>query len=179
MKRRPGICLCGVAVFDNAVRTAAGGWMDKVFIKYIGGRAVWRDRIYHTGLVFEDGQVREVSAGAAAKLLRHGDVFAAVPGKRVEKADDTEALEKADDTEALEKADDTEALEKAGASELERETAAFDAVQDVILQINRMGKDELELYAKANYGQGLDKRKSAENLRGDVVRMVRQFGIAQ
>ncbi|EMR8162942.1 hypothetical protein MYC58_001700 [Neisseria gonorrhoeae] len=161
MKRRPGICLCGVAVFDNAVRTAAGGWMDKVFIKYIGGRAVWRDRIYHTGLVFEDGQVREVSAGAAAKLLRHGDVFAAVPGKRVEKADDTEALE------------------KAGASELERETAAFDAVQDVILQINRMGKDELELYAKANYDQGLDKRKSAENLRGDVVRMVRQFGIAQ
>ncbi|ENW3296680.1 hypothetical protein HSZ40_001300 [Neisseria gonorrhoeae] len=161
MKRRPGICLCGVAVFDNAVRTAAGGWMDKVFIKYIGGRAVWRDRIYHTGLVFEDGQVREVSAGAAAKLLRHGDVFAAVPGKRVEKADDTEALE------------------KAGASELERETAAFDAVQDVILQINRMGKDELELYAKANYGQGLDKHKSAENLRGDVVRMVRQFGIAQ
>ncbi|ENW4606002.1 hypothetical protein IBR87_001566 [Neisseria gonorrhoeae] len=161
MKRRPGICLCGVAVFDNAVRTAAGGWMDKVFIKYIGGRAVWRDRIYHTGLVFEDGQVREVSAGAAAKLLRHGDVFAAVPGKHVEKADDTEALE------------------KAGASELERETAAFDAVQDVILQINRMGKDELELYAKANYGQGLDKRKSAENLRGDVVRMVRQFGIAQ
>ncbi|EMT1298896.1 TPA: hypothetical protein ACOB14_001264 [Neisseria gonorrhoeae] len=161
MKRRPGICLCGVAVFDNAVRTAAGGWMDKVFIKYIGGRAVWRDRIYHTGLVFEDGQVREVSAGAAAKLLRHGDVFAAVPGKRVEKADDTEALE------------------KAGASELEREAAAFDAVQDVILQINRMGKDELELYAKANYGQGLDKRKSAENLRGDVVRMVRQFGIAQ
>ncbi|CFG85264.1 hypothetical protein J9H27_001535 [Neisseria gonorrhoeae] len=161
MKRRPGICLCGVAVFDNAVRTAAGGWMDKVFIKYIGGRAVWRDRIYHTGLVFEDGQVREVSAGAAAKLLRHGDVFVAVPGKRVEKADDTEALE------------------KAGASELERETAAFDAVQDVILQINRMGKDELELYAKANYGQGLDKRKSAENLRGDVVRMVRQFGIAQ
>lgn len=135
--------------------------MDKVFIKYIGGRAVWRDRIYHTGLVFEDGQVREVSAGAAAKLLRHGDVFAAVLGKRVEKADDTEALE------------------KAGASELERETAAFDAVQDVILQINRMGKDELELYAKANYGQGLDKRKSAENLRGDVVRMVRQFGIAQ
>ncbi|EPI3022678.1 hypothetical protein ACLV2D_001802 [Neisseria gonorrhoeae] len=161
MKRRPGICLCGVAVFDNAVRTAAGGWMDKVFIKYIGGRAVWRDRIYHTGLVFEDGQVREVSAGAAAKLLRHGDVFAAVPGKRVEKADDTEALE------------------KAGASQAERETAAFDAVQDVILQINRMGKDELELYAKANYGQGLDKRKSAENLRGDVVRMVRQFGIAQ
>ncbi|AKP10571.1 TPA: hypothetical protein ACKN6K_001547 [Neisseria gonorrhoeae] len=161
MKRRPGICLCGVAVFDNAVRTAAGGWMDKVFIKYIGGRAVWRDRIYHTGLVFEDGQVREVSAGAAAKLLRHGDVFAAVPGKRVEKADDTEALE------------------KAGASELEREAAAFDAVQDVILQINRMGKDELELYAKANYGQGLDKRKSAENLREAVVRMVRQFGIAQ
>ncbi|QOG36848.1 hypothetical protein [Neisseria gonorrhoeae] len=161
MKRRPGICLCGVAVFDNAVRTAAGGWMDKVFIKYIGGRAVWRDRIYHTGLVFEDYQVREVSAGAAAKLLRHGDVFAAVPGKRVEKADDTEALE------------------KAGASELEREAAAFDAVQDVILQINRMGKDELELYAKANYYQGLDKRKSAENLRGDVVRMVRQFGIVQ
>ncbi|ENX7607039.1 TPA: hypothetical protein ACJYMD_001438 [Neisseria gonorrhoeae] len=161
MKRRPGICLCGVAVFDNAVRTAAGGWMDKVFIKYIGGRAVWRDRIYHTGLVFEDGQVREVSAGAAAKLLRHGDVFAAVPGKRVEKADDTEALE------------------KAGASQVEREAAAFDAVQDVILQINRMGKDELELYAKANYGQGLDKRKSAENLRGDVVRMVRQFGIVQ
>ncbi|WP_308074587.1 hypothetical protein [Neisseria polysaccharea] len=135
--------------------------MDKVFIKYIGGRAVWRDCIYHTGLVFEDGQVREVSAEAAAKLLRHGDVFAAAPGKRVKKADDTEALE------------------KAGALEVERETAAFDAVQDVILQINRMGKDELELYAKANYGQDLDKRKSAENLREAVVQMVHQFGIVQ
>ncbi|HGG9246569.1 TPA: hypothetical protein ACJJ37_000371 [Neisseria meningitidis] len=135
--------------------------MDRVFIKYIGGRAVWRDGIYHTGLVFEDGQVREVSAEAAAKLLRHGDVFAAVEGKRVKKADDTEALE------------------KAGALEVEREEAAFDAVQDVILQINRMGKDELELYAKANYGQDLDKRKSAENLREAVVQMVHQFGIVQ
>lgn len=135
--------------------------MDRVFIKYIGGRAVWRDGIYHTGLVFEDGQVREVSAEAAAKLLRHGDVFVAAPGKRVIKADDTEALE------------------KAGALEVERETAAFDAVQDVILQINRMGKDELELYAKANYGQDLDKRKSAENLREAVVQMVHQFGIVQ
>ncbi|HEZ5103686.1 hypothetical protein [Neisseria meningitidis] len=135
--------------------------MDRVFIKYIGGRAVWRDGIYHTGLVFEDGQVREVSAEAAAKLLRHGDVFAAVEGKRVKKADDTEALE------------------KAGALEVEREEAAFDAVQDVILQINQMGKDELELYAKANYGQSLDKRKSAENLREAVVQMVHQFGIVQ
>lgn len=135
--------------------------MDRVFIKYIGGRAVWRDGIYHTGLVFEDGQVREVSAEAAAKLLRHGDVFVAAPGKRVKKADDTEALE------------------KAGALEVEREAAAFDAVQDVILQINRMGKDELELYAKANYGQDLDKRKSAENLREAVVQMVHQFGIVQ
>lgn len=135
--------------------------MDRVFIKYIGGRAVWRDGIYHTGLVFEDGQVREVSAEAAAKLLRHGDVFVAVEGKRVKKADDTEALE------------------KAGALEVEREAAAFDAVQDVILQINRMGKDELELYAKANYGQDLDKRKSAENLREAVVQMVHQFGIVQ
>ncbi|HEZ1373373.1 TPA: hypothetical protein ACJKA7_000402 [Neisseria meningitidis] len=135
--------------------------MDRVFIKYIGGRAVWRDGIYHTGLVFEDGQVREVSAEAAAKLLRHGDVFAAAPGKRVKKADDTEALE------------------KAGALEVERKEAAFDAVQDVILQINRMGKDELELYAKANYGQDLDKRKSAENLREAVVQMVHQFGIVQ
>lgn len=135
--------------------------MDKVLIKYIGGCAVWRDCIYHTGLVFEDGQVREVSAEAAAKLLRHGDVFAAVEGKRVKKADDTEALE------------------KAGALEVEREAAAFDAVQDVILQINRMGKDELELYAKANYGQSLDKRKSAENLREAVVQMVHQFGIVQ
>ncbi|HGO9274586.1 TPA: hypothetical protein ACLBJE_000144 [Neisseria meningitidis] len=135
--------------------------MDRVFIKYIGGRAVWRDGIYHTGLVFEDGQVREVSAEAAAKLLRHGDVFVAAPGKRVIKADDTEALE------------------KAGALEVEREEAAFDAVQDVILQINWMGKDELELYAKANYGQSLDKRKSAENLREAVVQMVHQFGIVQ
>ncbi|HGG9501444.1 TPA: hypothetical protein ACJJ7F_000254 [Neisseria meningitidis] len=135
--------------------------MDRVFIKYIGGRAVWRDGIYYTGLVFEDGQVREVSAEAAAKLLRHGDVFAAAPGKRVKKADDTEALE------------------KAGALEVEREAAAFDAVQDVILQINRMGKDELELYAKVNYGQSLDKRKSAENLREAVVQMVHQFGIVQ
>lgn len=140
---------------------------SKVKIQYIGLREFWRDNLYHTGLHFESGQIRLVSADAARKLLRHPDVFELV-------TDDTSELEQSEDADVV---DDTSELEQSGKQDAENEMSAFDEVQDVIMEINQMSKESLALYAQSNYSQVLDKRKSVDNLREEVVQMVHQFGI--
>ena len=127
---------------------------NKVKIRYIGLREFWRDNLYHTGLYFEHGQSRLVSSDAARKLLRHSDVFELV-------------------------VDETSELEQAGKQDADDEMSAFDEVQDVIMEINQMDKESLSLYAQSNYSQSLDKRKSVDALREEVVQMVHQFGIVK
>ena len=142
---------------------------SKVKIQYVGLREFWRDNLYHTGLHFERGQIRLVSADAARKLLRHSDVFELVADEALEQAGKQEA-----DT-----TDETSGLEQAGKQEAENEMSAFDEVQDVIMEISQMDKDILSLYAQSNYSQSLDKRKSVDTLREEVVQMVHQFGIVK
>ena len=144
---------------------------SKVKIQYIGIREFWRDNLYHTGLHFERGQIRLVSADAARKLLRHPDVFELV-------ADDSSELEQAGKQDA-DATDETSELEQAGKQDADNEMSAFDEVQDVIMEINQMDKESLALYAQSNYSQSLDKRKSVDNLREEVVQMVHQFGIVK
>ena len=142
---------------------------SNVKIQYIGLREFWRDNIYHTGLHFERGQIRLVSADAARKLLRHPDVFELVASDELEQAGKQDAGT----------TDETAELEQAGKQDAENEMSAFDEVQDVIMEIGRMDKESLSLYAQSNYEQSLDKRKSVETLREEVVQMVHQFGIVE
>lgn len=142
---------------------------SKVNIQYIGLREFWRDNLYHTGLHFERGQIRLVSSDAARKLLRHPDVFELVAGEESKKASKQD----------VDSADETTKLEQAGKQDAENEMSAFDEVQDVIMEINQMDKESLSLYAQSNYSQSLDKRKSVDTLREEVVQMVHQFGIVK
>ena len=144
---------------------------NKVKIRYIGLREFWRDNLYHTGLYFEHGQSRLVSSDAARKLLRHSDVFELV-------VDETSELEQAGKQDA-DVVDETSELEQAGKQDADDEMSAFDEVQDVIMEINQMDKESLSLYAQSNYSQSLDKRKSVDALREEVVQMVHQFGIVK
>lgn len=50
------------------------------------------------------------------------------------------------------------------------------ARQELDMVIQTMDKDALEGYAKTNFGQNLDKRRSVEALRQEVTRLVDQFG---
>lgn len=142
---------------------------SKVNIQYIGLREFWRDNLYHTGLHFERGQIRLVSVDAARKLLRHPDVFELVADDELEQA----GKQDEDVT------DETSELEQAGKQDADNEMSAFDEVQDVIMEINQMDKESLSLYAQSNYSQLLDKRKSVDTLREEVVQMVHQFGIVK
>lgn len=46
-----------------------------VAVRYIGARAQYTDRLYGTGLVFKQGQVRPVPPSVARRFLRHVDLF--------------------------------------------------------------------------------------------------------
>nr|DAY12548.1 MAG TPA: hypothetical protein [Caudoviricetes sp.] len=144
---------------------------SKVNLQYIGLREFWKDNLYHTGLHFERGQIRLVSADAARKLLRHSDVFKLVTNETSE----LERIGKQD----VDSTNETSELERAGKQDAENEMSAFDEVQDVIMEISQMDKESLSLYAQSNYSQSLDKRKSVDTLREEVVQMVHQFGIVK
>ena len=45
--------------------------MDKIKVKYIGGRTEWQDNLYGSGGVWQQGSVCLIDADAAERLLRH------------------------------------------------------------------------------------------------------------
>ena len=77
-----------------------------------------------------------------------------------------------------EKSDDTDQrLAEAKAAE-EAQRKEDQERQDLVDQVNAMTeKDQLEEFAQTKYQQRINKRKSIENLREDVVGMVNQFGV--
>lgn len=157
--------------------------MQPVEVKYIGKREPWFDRLYDTGLSFVCGQSRVLPWDMAPKFLRHTDLFEqVVPADDEAPADDTPPAEdqppatedEQPDDEAP--ADDTQAL-------LDEQAAKNDAKKDEQLekqalydQVNNMDKDALSDFAEINYQQTINKRKSEDNLRADVIAMIDEFG---
>ena len=129
-----------------------------VTIEYIGRRPRWKDSIYGTGLDFESGQVRTVPFDLAKKFLRHVDLFAESPV--------SEDPKPKDDTEHL--------LESARKEAEAKENRQLDF--EVIDRINQMDKAMLEKFASERFSINLDKRKSIEKLREEVIGHVDRFG---
>lgn len=140
-----------------------------VDVQYVGRRERWKDTLYGTGLYFNAGQVRTLPIVIATKLLRHKDVFKEFAGKRAEVVVEPGAR--------LESDDDTSALLEEGRKDGERTEHTLLEIQQVFDQIDRMDKAALEEFARNNYRQDLDKRRSLENLREQVRQMVDQFGV--
>lgn len=123
-------------------------------IKYIGHRPFYREGAYGSGLAFTKGETLNVEDDAlAAKLLKHKDVY--VRGD----AEDASA---------------TVAPVKQAKQDDEEEQS-----QDARDAIAAMNKSALETYAKTNFSVDLDKRKSVESLRQEVIRMFDQFGVSE
>lgn len=126
-------------------------------VEYIGRRPLWKDAVYHSGLTFTSGQVRPLPQAIANKLLRHIDLF-----KQAEAA-----IAEEDDTEF--QIDDGKKVE-AAKKEREIEFAVID-------QIDRMDKPGLLHFAKTQYNQDLDARRSVANLRAEAKSMIDRFGV--
>lgn len=156
--------------------------MQPVEVKYIGKREPWFDRLYDTGLSFVCGQSRVLPWDMAPKFLRHTDLFEqVVPADDEAPADDTPPAEDQppaaeDEQPDDQEPDDTQAL-------LDEQAAKNDAKKDEQLekqalydQVNNMDKDALSDFAEINYQQTINKRKSEDNLRADVIAMIDEFG---
>lgn len=137
-------------------------------VKYIGRRPEWHDRLYGTGLYFNEGQVRNLPPEIARRLLRHADLF--------EKAEAPIVQDEPTQEEPAPLDDDTAKLLEQGKQAKEDEHAVQTQLQDLYDQIEQMGKDSLVEFASTKYRQQLNKRDSVATLRAKVRQYVDQFG---
>ena len=116
-------------------------------VTYVGFRESYKDVKYGSGIVFNKGETLAVPDAIAAKMLNHTDVY--VLGKATPELKEAVPEEKP-------KQEDT---------------------QDMRDQIMTMEPDALLYYAMTEFNRTLDKRKSVDNLRRDVILLIDQYGI--
>ena len=127
-------------------------------VKYVGRRPDFFDRVYGSGLFFDQGQTRWVPSELARKLLRHADLF-----ERGE--EDLEASE-----------DDTAEILEEAARERDAQRVDQSAIQDLRDSVQSMDKEALSQFASTNYRQIIDRRRSVETLREEVLGFIDRFG---
>ena len=133
-----------------------------VAIEFIGPRDEWIERRYKSGLTFKPGQIRSVPVELARKLLRHNDLFAEAKLGGEGNAPDT---------------DDTADLLAEAAERNAEDQAALEERQGIVDQVMTMDKEALAEFAFTRYQQTVNKRRSVENLREEVIGYVDQFGV--
>lgn len=125
-----------------------------VGIRYVGVRDLHEDHLYGTRLAWLPGQVHNVDAAIAVRMLMHKDVY--------ERAD-VEA--------------DRPVAGKANQVEQEQKRIQEQQLEDTRSAIAIMDKDALEQFAKTHFQIDLDKRKGLSNLRSQVIGLIDQFGM--
>lgn len=133
-----------------------------VAIEFIGPRDEWIERRYKSGLTFKPGQIRSVPVELARKLLRHHDLFAEAKLGGEGSTPDT---------------DDTADLLADAAARNAEDQAALEERQGIVDQVMIMDKEALAEFAFTRYQQTVNKRRSVENLREEVIGYVDQFGV--
>ena len=125
-----------------------------VGIRYVGVRDLHEDHLYGTRLAWLPGQVHNVDAAIAVRMLMHKDVY--------ERAD-VEANKPVSG--------------KSNQVEQEQERVQEQQLDDTRSAIAIMDKDALEQFAKTHFQIDLDKRKGLSSLRSQVVGLIDQFGM--
>lgn len=134
-------------------------------VKYIGPRQTWIEKRYRSGLTFTNGQTRAIPESLANKLLRHADLFVRPQGAGQENAQAHNQDH-----------DDTREILAKAKQKLDREKDEENRLQDLRDRIMTMDKDALADFAYIKYRQKIDKRRSTEALREQVIAFVDQFG---
>lgn len=126
--------------------------MKLIVVKY-EGKKPYRDRTPLRN-EWEPGDVKRVPERDAKILLRFAEF------NRAEEADAT---------------DRTEDVEAAIAAQAQRENDERNETEAMLMLVDTMDKDALEAYA-LKYETNLDKRRSLDKLRSEVVSLIEQFG---
>lgn len=122
---------------------------------YVGHRENHKDATYGTG-EWARGQTKAVDSAAAAKMLRHPDVY-----RLIEDGDGV-----------------VHDPAPVAVAEIPHATQDRGDVQDALDVIQAMEPDALCAFVERNFQQKLDRRKSVGNLRVDAANLVHQFGMA-
>ena len=134
-----------------------------IAIQYVGRKDQYVDNLYGSNLVFARGQVRTVPSDLAGSLLKHPEF------QRHEQAVDGDASHQNDDTSEI-----LDAAKKQHDKEDEQEAIVLDEIET----ISRItDKQSLIDYAKSKYDQNLKVSSSVKTLQGQVVEMIKRFGV--
>ena len=134
-----------------------------IAIQYIGRKDQYVDRLYGSNLVFARGQVRTVPSNLAGSLLKHPEF------QRHDQAVDGDTSHQNDDTSEI-----LDAAKKQHDKEDEQEAIVLDEIET----ISRItDKQSLIQYAKSKYDQNLKVSNSVKTLQGQVIEMIKQFGV--
>ena len=125
-----------------------------VGIRYVGVRDLHEDHLYGTRLAWLPGQVHNVDAAIAVRMLMHKDVY--------ERAD-VETNKPVSG--------------KSNQVEQEQNRIQEQQLEDTRSAIAIMDKDALEQFAKTHFQIDLDKRKGLSSLRSQVIGLIDQFGM--
>ncbi|UJA04230.1 hypothetical protein F9230_07645 [Acinetobacter johnsonii] len=137
-----------------------------IAIQYVGRKDQFTDRLYGSNLTFVKGQVRHVPSNIAGSLLKHPEF------QRFEQQVSDSAEQHGQQT------DDTSTIldeaKKQQDKDNEKETIELDEI-DTVERIS--DKKSLIDYAKNKYDQELDGRSSIKTLQGQVVDLIKRFGV--
>lgn len=146
--------------------TATSLGASGIAIQYVGRKDQFTDRLYGSNLTFVKGQVRHVPSNIAGSLLKHPEF------QRFEQQVSDSAEQHGQQT------DDTSRIldeaKKQQDKDNEKETIELDEI-DTVERIS--DKKSLIDYAKNKYDQELDGRSSVKTLQGQVVDLIKRFGV--
>lgn len=127
-----------------------------ISVTYVGKREHYVENCYGSKIAFSKGETKAIDDGLAAKLLKHPDQYRRGDDAEVERLTALSPQDVADDT------DDTD-----------------DTVQNARDLVASMEADALVDYAQTHFnGIKLNKRKTLDNLRGDVLQLIDQYGVS-
>ena len=134
-----------------------------IAIQYVGRKDQYVDNLYGSNLVFARGQVRTVPSNLASSLLKHPEF------QRHEQVVDGDTSHQNDDTSEI-----LDAAKKQHDKEDQQEAIVLDEIET----ISRItDKQSLIEYAKSKYDQNLKVSSSVKTLQGQVVEMIKRFGV--
>lgn len=127
-------------------------------VKYVGKRPTYKEGMYGSGLVFEQGQTKLLPADLARKLLGHPDVYAM---GTIENAQSGVI-------------DDQDGAKRKAAETEEDEHQRFMTVQ----ALKTMNRAHMAKYAKQNFNMQLDpEAMQPDEMRAKIIQLLDQFGL--
>lgn len=137
-----------------------------IAIQYVGRKDQFIDRLYGSNLTFAKGQVRHVPSNIAGSLLKHPE-FQCYEQEVLDLSEQNG--QQTDDTSKI-----LDEAKKQQDKDNEKETIELDEI-DTVERIS--DKKSLIDYAKNKYDQELDGRSSVKTLQGQVVDLIKRFGV--